>query len=284
MNEILKLFEFALNMFQVGQSPQIFLVLVGLAFARMLSFLVIVPFFGGSVVPGRVKVATATALVIISYPSLAADAPIGTTLDFGPLGFIALLMKEAFVGFTLGFVATMVFEAIQVSGRIIDAQRGASMSEMMAPQLQTKVSELGQFKLQFAIALFLFTGMHRFFLQSLMLSFEVIPALKFPHFTPGFTGMTESITLLTASVLSIGVQLATPAIIALLLTDLFFGIVNRVAPQINVFFLSMPVKMAIGLAVVMVALPLYQEQFISYFQESYTAFETLIRQMSLAFQ
>src|ERR1700755_1797764 len=115
MDEFLRLLETILQTFEVGQSPQAFLVLVGLAFARMLAFLVVVPFFGGAAVPARVKVATATAFVVILYPSIAMELPKGGgPLPFGPLGFMALLAKEAFVGYTLGFVASLVFEAVQV--------------------------------------------------------------------------------------------------------------------------------------------------------------------------
>ena len=79
---------------------------------------------------------------------------------------------------------------------------------------------------------------------------------------------------------SFGVQLAIAPVLALLLTDLFFGIVNRVAPQINVFFLSMPVKMVLGLVVVALALPFLKEQFIFYFQQAFNAFEMTIRILS----
>ena len=276
MEEFLLLLETLLQTFEVGQSPQTFLVLVGLAFARLLSFLVVVPFFGGAAVPARVKVATATAFVIIVYPSLAAGVPEGEKLGFGALGFISLLAKEAFDGFTLGFVASLVFEAIQVAGRIIDSQRGSTMGEMFAPQLQTRVSELGQFKLQFAIMLFLLIGAHIPFLKALMHSFEIIPATGFPHLGAGWTPLAASITKLCGEVLAVGVQLAAPAMIALLLTDFFFGIINRVAPQINVFFLSLPVKMVVGILVVLLALPIYKDRYIYYFGEAYKSFENLI--------
>jgi flagellar biosynthetic protein FliR len=209
MDEFLRLLETVFETFEFGQSPQAFLVLVGLAFARLLAFLVVVPFFGGAAVPARVKVATATAFVVIVYPSLAAGLK-GEALGFGPVGFIGLLAKEAFVGFTLGFVASLVFEAVQVAGRVIDFQRGSTLAELFAPQLQTRVSELGQFKLQLAIVIFL----------------------------------------------------------------------GSVAPQINVFFLSLPVKMVVGLAVVLVSLPLFKERYVYYFKEAYKAFEFMIRALA----
>lgn len=278
MEEFLKLLELVLKTFEVGQSPQAFLVLFGLSFARFAAFLQIVPFFGGAVVPAQVKVATATALVIITYPSLLAELPAdGSPLPFGPVGFVGMLAKEVFVGFTLGFVASLVFEAVQIAGRIADLQRGSTMSELFAPQLQERVSELGQFQLQLAIVIFLTTGAHRFFIAALVRSFQFIPALKFPQIEAGWTPAAEFMTQMTGSVLSVGVQLAVPIIITLLLTDLFFGLINRVAPQVNVFFLSMPVKMWLGIFVVAVMLPFLVERFRDYFDLSYRAFEFMIQ-------
>lgn len=277
MEEFLKLLETVLRIFEISQSPQTFIVLVGLSFARLVSFFSIVPFFGGAAVPARVKVATAMSLVVILYPSLEAAAPAGQPLNFGPLGFIALLAKEVLVGFTLGFIASLVFEAVQVAGRIADFQRGSTMSELYAPQIQSRVSELGQFKLQLAIVLFIAVGAHRLFIGALLQSFDFIPALGFPNIAAGWSPAAELIVKMTAGVFSIGLQLAAPVLIALLLTDLFFGIINRVAPQVNVFFLSMPVKMLVGIIIVLLILPALALRMEYYFGEAYKAFETALR-------
>lgn len=282
MQDFLTLLETVLRVFEVSQSPQTFLVLVGLCFARLVSFFSIVPFFGGGAVPARVKVATAMAMVVILYPSVAASVPENQPLGFGALGFIALLTKEVFIGMTLGFIASLVFEAVQVAGKIVDSQRGSTMAELYAPQLQARVSELGQFKLQLAIVIFISVGAHRLFIRSLLQSYEFIPALAFPKFAPGWSPAAEMIVKLTASVLSIGLQLAAPALIALLLTDLFFGIINRVAPQVNVFFLSMPVKMLVGIIVVLIALPVIASRMIFYFGENFKAFEYTIRLVGIS--
>ncbi len=278
MDEFLKLLELGLQTFEVSGSPQAFLVLFGLLFARFLAFVNIVPFFGGQAVPAPVKVAMATALVIITFPAVVQEIPMdGKPLGFGPVGFVALIAKEVFVGFTLGFVASIIFEAIVVAGRIIDFQRGATMGELFAPQVQRQVSMLAQFKLQLAIVVFLTIGAHRFFISALVKSFEFIPATKFPQIEAGWTPAAEFITVLTAQVLSIGVQLSVPAVLALLLTDLFFGLINRVAPQANVFFLSLPVKMAMGIFVVLLSIQIIVTQYISYFDDMFGAFEFMIR-------
>ena len=280
MQEFLSLLETVLRIFEVTQSPQTFLVLVGLSFGRLVSFFSIVPFFGGSAVPARVKVATATSLVVILYPALEATVPANQSLGFGAIGFIGLLAKEVLVGFTLGFIASLIFEAVQVAGRIVDFQRGSTMGELYAPQLQTQVSEIGQFKLQLAIVIFIAIGAHRYFIGALLQSYEFIPAFNYPKISAGWSPALELIVVMTASVLSIGLQLAAPALIALLLTDLFFGIINRVAPQVNVFFLSMPVKMLVGIIIILIVLPLLAMRMENLFGESYKAFEYALRLMA----
>jgi flagellar biosynthesis protein FliR len=278
MQEFLQLIELVLQTFEMSASPQAFLVLFGLLFARFVAFVSIVPFFGGQAVPAQVKVAVATALVIITYPSVVAEIPMdGSPIGFGPVGFMFLVAKEVFVGFTLGFVASVVFQAVLVAGRIIDFQRGSMMGELLAPQDQQQVSQLGQFKIQLAIVVFLTIGAHRFFISALIRSFEFIPATKFPSIQAGWSPPAEFIAVLTASIFSIGIQLAIPAVLALLVTDLIFGLINRVAPQANVFFLSLPVKMAMGIFVVALSLQIIVSQYLRYFDENYRAFDFMIR-------
>ena len=280
MEEFLKLLDLSLKTFEVGQSPQAFLVLFFLSFARFISFVAVVPFFGGSLVPLRVKMATATALVIITYPALVAEIPAGgTSLPFGAVGFAALLLKEIFVGFTLGFVASLVFEAARVAGRIADYQRGSTVSELFAPQSEDGFSHLGQFQMLLAIVIFLTTGAHRFFISALMRSFEFVPALKFPHIEAGWTPAAEFLTMMTGNVLSIGIQLAVPVVITLLLTDLLFGLISRAAPEINVFFLSLPVKMWIGIFVLALMLPFWADSLRAIFEVSYRGFEFMIENL-----
>ncbi len=278
MDEFIKLLELVLGIFEVGQSPQAFLVLFALCFARFVSFVAVVPFFGGAVVPSQVKIALATALVIITYPSLIVELPTdGSPLTFGAVGFIGLIAKEAFVGFTLGFVVSLVFEAIQVAGRLADLQRGSTMSELFAPQLQERVSELGQFNVQLAIAIFLITGAHIAFIRTLVTSYEFIPALKFPAVEPGWIPAAEFLTLMTGNVLNLGIQISIPIVVTLLLADLFFGLINRAAPQVNVFFLSMPVKMWLGVFAALLVLPFMVDRFVELFGVSHDAFEYMIQ-------
>jgi flagellar biosynthesis protein FliR len=277
MNGVLDLLAYILKTFEVGNSPQTFLVLFGLCFARIVTFCGFVPFLGGKSVPAKVKVSVAMALTIITYPQLAAEvANNGGELNFGPLGFFFLMMKEVFVGFTLSYIATAVFEGIQIAGRFIDVQRGASMAEVMAPELGERVSELGAFKFQLSLVLFILAGLHREFIKVLVASFEAIPATRFPEVHGGFAPSLELLINVSSETLYIGVQLALPIVLALLLTDIFFGVINKVAPQINVFFLAMPVKMMLGLFVFSLALSLLIDQYGFYFLKSLNAMKFMV--------
>jgi flagellar biosynthetic protein FliR len=275
MDEMLQLFDYVLRSFSADESPQTFLVLIALAFARIVAFVNFVPFMGGQTVSGRVKIATTFSLVIIAFPSLAGQVQ-GNQLPFGTFGFVLMMAKEFFVGYTLAFVVSSIFEGIQMAGRFIDIQRGSSMSEVLAPQLQEKVSEIGQFKFQLAIVMFLTIGAHRYFIQSLIESFYLIPATTFPNFSNTWSPAAELITKTVFHSIYIGVQLSMPIVLALLMTDLFFGIINKVSPQINVFFLSMPVKMGLGAFLLWILLPSIQEQYLIYFAEIVEKFNFLI--------
>jgi flagellar biosynthesis protein FliR len=277
MNGVFDLLAYILKTFEVGNSPQTFLVLFGLCFARIVSYVAFVPFLGGKAVPSKVKIAVALSLTVIAYPQLAAEvAQSGGELQFGPVGFFFLMLKECFIGFTLSYISSAVFEGIQMAGRFIDVQRGASMAEILAPQLNERVTELGEFKFQLSLVLFIMAGLHREFIKVLIDSFAAIPATRLPEVHGNLTPSLILLINVSAETLLIGVQLALPIVLALLLTDVFFGIINKVAPQINVFFLSMPVKMMLGLFVFSLSILLLKDQYGIYFLKSLNSLKFMV--------
>jgi len=234
------------------------LVLVSaLVFARSLPLLFLNPFLGGNLVPGPVKMATAFTFVILLLPLLAQT---GTEVPIG-LPFFALLVKELAVGATLGFVSGLVFLGISAAGRLVDMQRGANMAETMFYQLKERTSLMGQLYGQSAIVIFLIAGGHIIFLRGYFTSFEVLPVLRFPAFPGGTSAILADLARVSADILLIAIQLAAPAVIALFLTDVAFGIINRASPQINVFVVSQPAKVAVGVFFVLLVLRVLVEQF-----------------------
>lgn len=241
---------------------QEFLVLFGLAFARLLPVFVLVPFFGGGSVPAQAKVGLAVIMVAVMYPGVTANVGAGQVTT---LLFVGLLLKEAMIGVAIGLTTQLVFYAVQTAGTVIDTQRGMNQATFFAPQLSGNVSVLGQLKFQAALVLFLGIDGHLMFLRALYRSFRDVPLLNFPQFQAGILNMVEQITRLSAGVLLIGLQLAAPILLALFLVDVAFATLGKVVPQINVHFESQTVKSLVGLGFVFLVVGLFLERLQGYF-------------------
>ncbi|MBK8229767.1 MAG: flagellar biosynthetic protein FliR [Candidatus Eisenbacteria bacterium] len=223
--------------------PNELLKLVTLTFGRSLPTLFLNPFLGGQMVPAQVKMGTAAAFAVLLLPQLL-SAP-GYALHTAPFGW--LMAKELVIGLTLGFLSSIVFWSFATAGRLIDTQRGANMAETMVYQMKERTSFLGQLYLQVAIVVFLLLNGHHLFIRGYVHSFELLPVWTFPSFSMGPEPILNELIGLTGNLFVVALQLAAPAVIALFLTDVAFGILNRAAPQVNVFNLSQPVKMGLGL-------------------------------------
>src|SRR5579884_3763164 len=128
-----------------------FLLLFALAMARLLSAITLAPFLGGQAVPGQMKVGLAIVMTAVLSPYLAAQAPVQ---EMNALIAIGLLAKEVMIGTALGLTAQLIFLAIQMSGILMDTQRGMNQMTYVAPQLPGNSSVLGVFELQAGITLF----------------------------------------------------------------------------------------------------------------------------------
>lgn len=226
------------------------ILLFGLVLARLLPALLLAPFFGGQAVPGRVRVGLAALFAALLLPYVTPAATPAFTSSF----YVALLAKEIMAGFLLGVVCQFVFYGIQAAGVLIDTQRGMNQLNYVAPQLPGPSSLLGQLKLQTAIALFVAANGHLLYLNALASSFASLPLTSFPRIEPGATALLEAAARLSANSLVIALQLAAPLLIVLLLVDVSFGMLNRIANQINVHQESQPVKALAGLGVFLLML------------------------------
>jgi flagellar biosynthetic protein FliR len=243
--------------FGIPLDPEALILLLGLTLARSIPVLFLNPFLGGSAVPSTVKIGTALALTVLLFPALmAAPGPIA-----GGPPYAFLFAKEIAIGITLGFVSSLVFWAFATAGRLIDTQRGANMAETMVYQLRERTSFFGQMFLQASTVVFLLLGGHQLFLHGYYHSFVVLPVWSFPNLPADPMPLALDMARLSADVFVIALQLGAPAVVAIFLTDMGFGLLNRASPQINVYTLSMPVKMALGLIMTLATLRLIFERF-----------------------
>lgn len=226
--------------------------LLALAFSsiRLLAMFSIMPVLSEQVVPGMARRTIVVALALIVVP-----------ISIGPMKAVELnmlltamiLIKEIFIGVLIGFLGGVPFWIAENVGNFIDNQRGATMGEIFSPLSGSQASPIGLMLLQVAAALFFVTGAVLVFLGAVYESYKIWPIFSaLPQLEPSFPTafLNEADAMMRTTVV-----LSAPAVLIMLLATLGLGIINRSAPQLNVFFLSMPVKSALGIFFMIPYLP-----------------------------
>ncbi|MCE9666640.1 flagellar biosynthetic protein FliR [Myxococcus stipitatus] len=212
---------------------------VALLMCRVMPVLIFSPFLGGEVVPTEMKMGIGLTLSLVLYPTISGTI---TTIPLSALPYIALMAKEVFIGFTMAFVINTVFEAARVAGTLVDTMAGSNNAQLYVPALGQQVSLFTNLKVQMAVVLFLTLNGHHVVISALAESLALVPLDGFPRFSGGMWTFFDLILKVFAGMMGVSLALAAPAMLAAFLTDVALGAINRVAPQIQVFFISMSIK------------------------------------------
>lgn len=244
---------------------------------RVIPILFQTPFLGGKLLPAEVRIGLSMGLSVLVYPY--AVASMSGEVDLNWLAYIVLMFKELFIGFVIGFVASELFYAMEIGGRALDVMRGSNMAEVQVPELQLRVSPIGQFNFQLLLVVFCALNGHAFFIESVVESFRIVPVDGWPQMRSGFTEIVETILHYTTSLFAIAFALVFPGMFASFVVDIVFGMFNRIAPQLNAYFMAMGVKAMAGLAMFMFAMSLMVGQLAFRLEESLA----LVRKITLLF-
>ena len=227
-----------------------------LAMARIGGAFAVCPALTESMIPGVARRAAVLGFSCIAIPLVHAGMPPG---EPNMWMFALVAFKEALIGFLIGFFAAVPFWIAENVGNFIDNQRGATMGEVYSPLSGAQVSTTGIFFTQIVSTLFFVGGAVFVFLGALYTSYSIWPVFQadaagapLPAFA---TDAPAQILGSLDGMLRTTVVIVAPVIIVMFLATLGLGLVNRTAPQLNVFFLSMPVKSALGIAMLVVYLP-----------------------------
>ena len=245
-----------------------FLVVFGISMVRLTAACSVVPFMGNQLVQGRVRNSVLFSWGVIIYPIV---SPALVNELGSPITILGILAKEVFIGILIGFLAAKVFWIAMSIGFFIDNQRGASMASVFDPMSGDQTSPVGQFLQQTIIVLFYSTGGFLIFLGGMFESYLIWPIDSFyPTLSNAFPGFVLEVA---DDMMVTIVVLASPIVITIFLTDFGLGLVNRFAPQLNVFFLSMPIKSVVALFVLILYLPFLLTQFGKEFIETQVLIE-----------
>lgn len=212
--------------------------------ARLMVFAMVAPFMGNNVLGITARSAVVLALYTVIHPTLVGEL---AALSPSVLTSGLLILKEILIGFFIGWLAGMIFWAVESAGFFIDNQRGAGMASETDPLSGDQSSPTGSFLFQSTAYVFFASGSFLTFLGLVYGTYEVWPVTKFlpeafflnPESAFFFGGLVAKLAVNT-------VLLAAPVVLACLLTDISLGLVNRFASQLNVYVLAMPIKSALS--------------------------------------
>lgn len=218
-----------------------------LAFTRIMATIIHVPVIGGRSVPNPVKIGLGLLLAIFLTPIQSVQNNV-SSIDI--IAFSIAIGREIIIGTIAGYAAILVFGALQIAGSLMGLGSGFMAGQILNPAIEENGTALDQIFVTTAFLIFFVLNAHHIFLLGLAKSFEVIPINgDIPALAQ------DSIFQLTSSMITIGVQMSLPILGSLLLSDLAMGLLARVAPQIQVFFLGIPLKIAFGLFALAISIP-----------------------------
>lgn len=224
-------------------------------FFRVGAFLMIVPVLGAQVVPTRIRTGLALLITLALSPVL----PPMPVIEVLGLESLVIIAQQILIGVTLGFVVLTILQVFILAGQTISMQMGLGFASMVDPANGISVAVLSQWYQVLVTLVFLAINGHLVVVEVLADSFTIMPV--------GPTSFTQGSFLAVAEfgawLFKASLMLALPAISALLLVNLSFGVMTRAAPQLNVFVLGFPITMLAGLVIVWasywVAFPMVQE-------------------------
>jgi len=246
---------------------QLFLTTLVMTQPRILTLCIMLPMFNRQVLPGMLRYAISAAIGLLLVPML---APEYATLDLRILELVLILVKEVFIGLVLGLLAAIPFWIFEAVGFIVDNQRGASMGSILNPATGDDSSPLGILFNQAFIVFFLVSGGFSLTLTVLYDSFRLWDIWSW---TPTLRQETAPLMLDQFSrLMRLTLLWAAPAVIAMFLAELGLALASRFAPQLQVFFLAMPIKSALALLV----LVLYMSTLFGYAQQTNDDVQTIL--------
>jgi len=221
-----------------------------LVIARLSGLFLIAPVFSSQMIPGRIKVMALFVLGATLTPVVTATTP---EIPTGVLPLLLAVGTESVIGLALGFSVAIVFTAVQVGASLIDTSIGFSMANIIDPLNNAQATVLGSFYSLVATLAFLSVNGHHWMLAGFKRSFDMVDVGQ----VPDFDAMLNNLFATFSGLFAMAFQIAAPVLITLLLVDVVLGIVSRVVPQMNVFFVGIPLKIGVGLVAVIICLPAF---------------------------
>ena len=211
-------------------------------FTRMSGLFVSAPLFSTYPIPTQVKVWLAALIAFILFPIVQYNT--GFTAPNSVPALTLILFKEFLIGYSIGFCANLLFIGIELGVNTFTIQMGLSADQALNPASGGRSPVLTQAFTFLATMLFVSLGAHQWLFSAIYNSFKSMPVGYTIAFTPG---IVEQIVIATGQIFSIGLGIALPIFGILFITDVLLGFTSKMMPQMNIFMVSLPLKIYLGL-------------------------------------
>lgn len=250
-------------------SFQVFLLIL----VRVIGLLSVAPVFSFASITFAQRISFGFLISVIIFPVSAGFVPPipGNMIDYG-----LVALGEVLIGILLGFLVSMVFAAFQMAGEFFNVQLGFGYAEVLDPISQTSLPVISTLKNMLGMLLFLSLGAYRFLFESLVYSFEKVQVLKLvPEIQDGLYRAMEGAI---GAMFLVAFKISLPILGVLLLVTVSEALMGKAAPQLNILQLSFPIKIAIGLVVMILIVPFLISQMDAAFQLSFEKLNLMLKE------
>ncbi len=214
----------------------------GLVFARLGAIIMLLPGLGETFIPARVRLAFAFSLSLMMYPLLAGSAP---PLPVDGAGLGGAVIKELLIGLMIGGILRLFMSSLATAGEIVSLQTTLSFAQTANPMQAQPSTTLGTFLGLIGIVLIFATNLHHLFIAAVASSYDIFP---FTREVPVADAGQLALQTMSKS-FALGLQLAAPVVVFSLIFNVATGLVGRVMPQFQVFFVATPLIVLLGLSI-----------------------------------
>ena len=211
-------------------------------FARMGSAFMVLPGFGELTIPVRVRLALALTLSFILFPLVVDLIP---AMPANPIGLAAFIGGEVLIGVVIGALARILVSSLQVAGTIIAFNSGLAAAQLFDPTVGQQGAITGAFLATIGVTLLFVTNLHHLMLFALVDSYQL--------FVPGGSFPVGDVSNLAAQFVArsfrMGLQIAMPIVVVGVLIYISMGLMARLMPQIQVFFIALPLQMLVAFSI-----------------------------------
>lgn len=220
-----------------------------LVFVRVSAVVMTAPFFNSAAFPPQIKIYLSLVTSVLLFSVIPAEGAF-ISADSGGVFIVMAILTEVLVGVALGLVGQLVFAGLEMAGMLISLNTALSFANMVDTMTQKQSAIISNLFTLVAVLVFLSIDGDKVYISALAKSFEVVPVNEANIHLAG-PYMLEIATYLFV----IGVQITMPFIIVIFLLDVSLAIFARIMPQANMMFIALPIKVGVGIALLMLAIP-----------------------------